>query len=112
MAIINFCQIPPQLVSCGPESRERRAFTQIMRLSFFLVLYSSVVYGIVNNTVDLGCNKYQGVSAPNDITKWLGLRYAAPPLDELRFLPPEDPPCNDAVQIVDQVRKASPPFAL
>ncbi|KAK7757413.1 hypothetical protein SLS62_000425 [Diatrype stigma] len=75
----------------------------IMHLSLFLVLYSSVAYAYyVNNTVDLGCNKYQGVSAPNGIIKWLGIRYAAPPLGELRFLPPEDPPCNDEVQVVDQ----------
>ncbi|RYO85989.1 hypothetical protein DL764_009074 [Monosporascus ibericus] len=76
----------------------------ITRLLSLAVLYVSVAFGLYdgNNTVDLGCNKYAGVSGSNSITKWLGVRYAAPPLGDLRFLPPEEPPCDDAVQIADQ----------
>ncbi len=73
-------------------------------LSVAAVLCASVVFGNVNNTVDLGCNKYEGISAPNGIRRWLGIRYAAPPLGDLRFLPPEDPPCMYGVQKADQVR--------
>ena len=65
-----------------------------------------------NATVDLGCNKYEGVSAPNNVTKWLGMRYAAPPLGELRFMPPEDAPCSEAVQVADQVRGKIPSDSL
>ncbi|KAI1459741.1 alpha/beta-hydrolase [Annulohypoxylon moriforme] len=48
----------------------------------------------VDPTVNLICNKYTGYSTPNGITQWLGIRYAAPPLGDLRFAPPQDPPCN------------------
>ncbi|KAI1441759.1 alpha/beta-hydrolase [Annulohypoxylon stygium] len=48
----------------------------------------------VDPTVNLICNKYTGYSTPNGITQWLGIRYAAAPLGDLRFAPPQDPPCN------------------
>ncbi|RYP02658.1 hypothetical protein DL766_010257 [Monosporascus sp. MC13-8B] len=76
----------------------------MMHLLSLVVLYVSAAFGMYDddNTVDLGCNKYTGVSGSNNVTKWLGVRYAVPPLGDLRFLPPEDPPCNDAVQIAGQ----------
>ncbi|KAI2469061.1 alpha/beta-hydrolase [Annulohypoxylon bovei var. microspora] len=48
----------------------------------------------VDPTVNLLCNKYAGYSTPNGITQWLGIRYAAPPVGDLRFAPPKDPLCN------------------
>ena len=85
-----------------------------MHLSLLLALYASVALGDEggNATVDLGCNKYEGISAPKNITKWLGMRYAAAPLGELRFMPPEDPPCSDAVQVADEVRSKLPPTSI
>lgn len=85
-----------------------------MRLALVLALYASVVLGDgnINTTVDLGCNKYEGVTTPKDITKWLGMRYAAPPVGDLRFMPPEDPPCSDAVQVADQVRSTDTPIVI
>ncbi|ETS81908.1 hypothetical protein PFICI_06910 [Pestalotiopsis fici W106-1] len=49
-------------------------------------------------TVQVGCNQYAGYSISSGITKWLGLRYAAPPVGNLRFSPPEDPVCNSGTQ--------------
>ena len=43
-------------------------------------------------TVDLGYSKYEGRVLSNGITQWLGMRYAAAPIGELRFMPPQDPP--------------------
>lgn len=42
--------------------------------------------------VDLGYTQYQGAMLPSGINQWLGMRYAAPPLGELRFKAPQDPP--------------------
>lgn len=44
-----------------------------------------------NLNVDLGYAQYKGLRTPNGIDKWLGMRYAAPPLGDLRFRAPQDP---------------------
>lgn len=44
-----------------------------------------------NLNVDLGYTQYKGIRTPNGIDKWLGMRYAAPPLGDLRFRAPQDP---------------------
>lgn len=41
--------------------------------------------------VDLGYAQYQGMALENGITQWLGMRFAAPPLGDLRFRAPADP---------------------
>lgn len=41
--------------------------------------------------VDVSYSKYKGKDLGNGVTQWLGMRYAAPPLGELRFMPPQDP---------------------
>lgn len=49
-------------------------------------------------TVDLGYSKYQGVAADGGINQYLGMRFAAPPLGDLRFRAPADPVYNGTVQ--------------
>ncbi|KAH6656949.1 Alpha/Beta hydrolase protein [Truncatella angustata] len=68
-------------------------------------LLNSIIYGYliaiasaVLPTVHLDCNHYIGVPTSYGITQWLGLRYAAPPLEALRFSPPADPPCANHIQ--------------
>lgn len=47
----------------------------------------------VDVAVYLNYSTYIGTAqAETGVTQWLGIRYAAPPLGELRFMPPEDPP--------------------
>ncbi|KAF5674316.1 alpha beta-hydrolase [Fusarium heterosporum] len=41
--------------------------------------------------VDVSYSKYKGKDLGNGVTQWLGMRYAAPPVGELRFMPPQDP---------------------
>ncbi|KAG9238944.1 Alpha/Beta hydrolase protein [Amylocarpus encephaloides] len=53
-----------------------------------------------DHLVDLGYSKYNGV-ARNGINTWWGIRYAAPPLRDLRFKAPQDPSHNDAIQQAD-----------
>lgn len=45
----------------------------------------------LNMLVDVGYAHYLGVELPNGITQWLGMRFAAPPLGDLRFRAPADP---------------------
>ncbi|KAI9743127.1 MAG: hypothetical protein M1818_003422 [Claussenomyces sp. TS43310] len=41
--------------------------------------------------VDLGYCNYTGATVSDDINQWLGMRYAAPPVGDLRFRAPQDP---------------------
>lgn len=52
----------------------------------------------VDPLVDLSYTSYQGVANPGGISQWLGIRYAAPPIGDLRFATPQDPPNNATVQ--------------
>lgn len=50
------------------------------------------------------CNQYAGTAnVTTGVTKWLGIRYAAPPVGDLRFMPPQDAPCQTGVQNATQV---------
>jgi carboxylesterase type B len=53
----------------------------------------------VNPLVRLDYASYNGVAGDNGISKWLGIRYAAPPLGNLRFAEPQNP--NHESQTVD-----------
>lgn len=58
----------------------------------------------VSPEVDLGYSKYVGLPLSNSITQWLGIRFAAPPLGDLRFRAPQAPLFDPAVQQASQVR--------
>ena len=53
--------------------------------------------------VDLGYSKYQGRNPQNGVNEWLGIRYAAPPVGDLRFAAPQDPVQNSTVQKANTV---------
>jgi len=59
----------------------------------------------VDPLVSLGYTRLQGVSQAQGITQWLGVRYAAPPLGQLRFRAPIDPPATTGV--VDSTKVGS-----
>jgi acetylcholinesterase len=44
-----------------------------------------------STTVDLGYSKYKGVEGSDGVSYWRGIRYAAPPIGDLRFRAPRDP---------------------
>ena len=74
--------------------------------SFFaLCLVLSIVTNVsaVQPLVNLGYSQYLGTALPNGVSQWLGIRYAAPPLGELRFRAPMDPLVNDTIQPANQV---------
>ena len=66
-------------------------------------LYCLSVTAAVNPLVDLGYTKYLGTAIPAGITQWLGIRYAAPPVGDLRFRAPADPVVDNTTQIANQV---------
>lgn len=62
----------------------------------------------VDVTVYLNYSTYTGTAQTGTgVTQWLGIRYAAPPLGELRFMPPQNPAAVSSPQLADQVRNFS-----
>lgn len=53
--------------------------------------------------VDLGYSSYQGTSLDNGVSRWLGMRYAAPPVGDLRFRAPRDPLKTTTLQMANSV---------
>ena len=66
----------------------------------------------IDTLVDLGYTKYQGVQLAAGVTQYLGLRFAAAPLGNLRFRAPVDPPRNDTTQDASHVREVFFPFRI
>jgi hypothetical protein len=56
-----------------------------------------------NPTVDLGYAQYEGIALDVGVNQFLGIRYAAPPLGNLRFRAPEDPVITHGVQDAKEV---------
>jgi carboxylesterase type B len=57
--------------------------------------------------VDLGYTKYGGTSLPAGVNQFLGMRYAAPPLGNLRFRAPADPVPVKGTQDATAVRSST-----
>lgn len=75
----------------------------IMRSSLFAGLVGVSTVGAVKPLVDVTYSKYEGVSLENGITQWLGVRYAAPPVGNLRFAAPVDPVENKTTIVANTV---------
>ena len=73
-----------------------------MFLSLTLFTFITVALA-VEQVVNLDYASYQGTSLPNGITRWLGMRYAAAPVGNLRFAAPQDPLRIDGVQPAHRV---------
>ena len=68
------------------------------------VVLNSLSVLAVNPLVALNYTSYQGTALPGGVTQWLGMRFAAPPVDDLRFAAPVNPVANATIQMADQVR--------
>lgn len=79
----------------------------LLYLSAFAVVYGSPeVEDTLNKPlVDLGYAKYQGSRVADGVDQYLGMRYAQPPLGDLRFRAPQDPLPVDGLQEASSVRK-------
>lgn len=74
-----------------------------MRSSLFAGLVGVSTVGAVKPLVDVTYSKYEGVSLANGVTQWLGVRYAAPPVGNLRFAAPADPVENKTTIVANKV---------
>jgi len=54
--------------------------------------------------VNVNYTSYLGSALSDGITEWVGMRYAAPPLGNLRFAAPADPIANSTTQVANKVR--------
>lgn len=83
----------------------------VTRLPLIMLILFTLFYGIyylkavtaLTRTVALGYATYEGTVQSNGVTKWLGMRYAAAPVGDLRFAAPQDPPVVGGVQQADKV---------
>ena len=69
-------------------------------LAFAALVLPSVA---VDPTVDLGYSKYKGKDLGNGVSEWLGVRYGAAPVKDLRWSMPKDPSRVRAVQDATKV---------
>lgn len=60
-----------------------------------------------SEVVNLGYNQYQGVSLHNGVDQYLGMRYAKPPVNDLRFRGPQDPEHSKELLDASSVRLQS-----
>ncbi len=55
--------------------------------------------------VDLGYSQYRGKAFKDGTSQWLGMRYAAAPVGDLRFAAPMNPPPTDRLQSATKVSR-------
>jgi len=68
----------------------------------WLCLFTDYVTA-VDPLVDLSYGKFEGTTLTSGITQWLGIPFAAPPINELRFSQPIDPPQMSGIQRANKV---------
>lgn len=56
-----------------------------------------------STVVDLGYASYEGRTISTGITQWLGMRFAAPPVGDLRFAAPQNPLSVEGIQQATEV---------
>ncbi|KAL2441969.1 Chlorogenic acid esterase [Exophiala dermatitidis] len=75
----------------------------VLSMALFLLFLLSLAAAVASKeTVNLDYASYKGVKQSNGITQWLAMRYAAPPVGNLRFAAPQDPPVVDGEQRADK----------
>ncbi|KLP19738.1 cholinesterase precursor [Fusarium fujikuroi] len=85
--------------------RLRPTCVPLMAMVLFFTLVNAVA-----PVVDVSHSKYRGNDLGNGVTHWLGIRYAAPPLGDLRFIPPQDPVRNRQTKNANKVIQAQMRF--
>ena len=83
-----------------------------MKYSLLSIGTLAPLVSAVGPLVNLGYTQLQGVAQSQGITQWLGVRYAAPPVGQLRFRAPLDPlPTTgvvDATKVNTRLKRDAP----
>jgi hypothetical protein len=83
--------------------------TALLTTVLVLTHHARKAHANIDFTVDLGYSKYVGTAAAdNKIVKWLGIRYAAPPVGNNRFRAPQGPIKDGKTIQADKVCPISP----
>lgn len=102
MILLHDCYIEATRACINGESLANSAmFLLLLPIYFINLLIGKSI--AVQPIVDLGYSKYEGTALSNGVSQWLGIRFAAPPLGDLRFRAPVDPPSNNTLQITSEV---------
>ena len=72
-------------------------------VSAVILAVTQVVRGQNLPAIDVGYAKYVGSTNGVGVNEYLGIRYAAPPLDKNRFRGPQDPLFEPGVQYANKV---------
>lgn len=85
------------MVLTGSKSRLSVTMAIFLYICFLLSLASA------STVVDLGYARYEGRTLSTGVTQWLGMRFAAPPVGDLRFAAPHDPLPVEGIQQATEV---------
>ncbi|KAJ5840993.1 Lipase [Penicillium chrysogenum] len=67
-------------------------------MAIFLYICFLLSLASASTVVDLGYARYEGQTLSTGVTQWLGMRFAAPPVGDLRFAAPQDPLSVEGIQ--------------
>lgn len=83
-------------------------YTELLRRGAVLVGLATVLAATPTPysppIVNLGYSQYEGTTLSSGVNQYLGMRYAAPPLGELRFRAPAEPLTTSGIQSATAVR--------
>ncbi|KAJ5491809.1 Carboxylesterase type B [Penicillium expansum] len=67
-------------------------------MAILFAICSLLSIASASTVVDLGYASYEGRTQSTGVTQWLGMRFAAPPVGDLRFAAPQDPLSVEGIQ--------------
>lgn len=97
---------------------------QFLRAAFFAIAVTGLAHGPdkhgthwpgkhsghpVTSLVDVGYAKYKGTTLKADVNQFLGIRFAAPPLGDMRWRAPAPPKRVAGIQSAEEVSLSSNP---
>lgn len=92
-------------MSAGPfinHGIDRFTIRLSVTMAKFFALCTLLSLASASTVVDLGYARYEGYTH-SGVTQWLGMRFAAPPVGDLRFAAPQDPLSVEGTQQATQV---------